>query len=70
MHDEPTLDWLNQRLRDRYNASGRGWITSTVLDGHRVLRVTMMNPRTEESHVEALLDGLAAEGARLLAEPA
>ena len=70
VHDEPTLDWLNQRLRDRYNASGRGWITSTVLDGHRVLRVTMMNPRTEESHVEALLDGLAAEGARLLAEPA
>jgi L-2,4-diaminobutyrate decarboxylase len=70
VHDEPTLDWLNQRLRERYNASGRGWITSTVLDGRRVLRVTMMNPRTQASHVAALLEGLTAEGAGLLAEPA
>ncbi len=68
--DEPTLDWLNRRVRDRYNASGRGWITSTVLDGRRVLRVTLMNPRTRESHLAELLDGLAAEGARLLDEPA
>jgi L-2,4-diaminobutyrate decarboxylase len=68
--DEPTLDWLNQRVRERYNASGRGWITSTVLDGRRVLRVTLMNPRTQESHLAELLDGVAAEGARLLAEPA
>jgi hypothetical protein len=29
-----------------------------------------MNPRTQESHLAELLDGLAAEGARLLAEPA
>lgn len=70
VHDEPTLDWLNQRLRERYNASGRGWITSTVLDGRRVLRVTMMNVRTQERHVGDLLDGLVAEGAGLLAEPA
>ena len=70
VHDEPTRDWLNLRLRERYNASGRGWITSTVLDGRRVLRVTVMNPRTQESHVAALLDGLATEGALLLDEPA
>lgn len=68
--DEPTLDWLNGRLRERYNASGRGWITTTVLEGHRVLRVTMMNPRTQASHVAALLDGLAEEGATLLDEKA
>lgn len=68
--DEPTLDWLNRRVRERYNASGRGWITSTVLDGRRVLRVTLMNPRTQESHLGELLDGLAVEGARLLDEPA
>ncbi len=68
--DEPTLDWLNRRLRECYNASGRGWITSTVLNGRRVLRVTLMNPRTQEPHLAELLDGLAAEGARLLAEPA
>jgi len=68
--DEPTQDWLNRRVRERYNASGRGWITSTVLDGRRVLRVTLMKPRTQESHLAELLDGLAAEGAQLLDEPA
>jgi L-2,4-diaminobutyrate decarboxylase len=68
--DVATLNTLNQQLRERYNASGRGWITSTVLGGQRVLRVTMMNPRTQESHVAALLDGLAAEGAALLKEQA
>jgi L-2,4-diaminobutyrate decarboxylase len=70
VHDEPTIDWLNLRLRERYNASGRGWITSTVLGGRRVLRVTLMNVRTEERHLEALLDGLTAEGAALVEEPA
>lgn len=51
----------NLRLRERYNRSGRGWITTTVLGGRRVLRVTIMNPRTTESHLERLLDGLEAE---------
>ncbi|HEY3287383.1 MAG TPA: pyridoxal-dependent decarboxylase [Gemmatimonadaceae bacterium] len=68
--DEPTVDWLNLRLRERYNASGRGWITTTVLGGRRVLRVTLMNVRTQGSHLEALLDGLSAEGRALISEPA
>lgn len=54
-------DAFNQALRERYNRSGRGWITSTVLDGRRVLRVTIMNPRTSEEHLVKLLDGLEAE---------
>lgn len=56
------LDGLNARIRARYNASGAGWITSTVLDGRRVLRVTVMNPRTTSAHLAALVDGLAAVG--------
>ena len=54
-------DDFNRRLRERYNRSGRGWITTTVLGGRRVLRVTIMNPRTTEAHLERLLDGLEAE---------
>jgi L-2,4-diaminobutyrate decarboxylase len=45
-------------LRERLVRSGRAWITSTVLRGERVLRVTMMNPRTEERHVDALIEAL------------
>jgi L-2,4-diaminobutyrate decarboxylase len=52
------VDTLHGRLREAYNASGRGWITTTVLGGRRVLRVTLMNPDTAEPHLDALLDGL------------
>ncbi len=63
-HDE--LDELTDRLRDRYNRSGRGWITATTLDRRRVLRITVMNARTNESHLQALVDGLTAEAASVL----
>ncbi|HEX2835512.1 MAG TPA: pyridoxal-dependent decarboxylase [Thermoanaerobaculia bacterium] len=51
--DEETAE-----LRERLIRSGRAWITTTVLRGQRVLRVTMMNPRTTEADVEAMLDAL------------
>jgi L-2,4-diaminobutyrate decarboxylase len=58
------LDELNRRIRERYNASGEGWITATMLNGRRVLRVTMMNPRTTAADVRAIVNGLAATAAR------
>jgi L-2,4-diaminobutyrate decarboxylase len=64
---EEGLDELNRRLRESYNRSGEGWITLTVLEGRPVLRVTVMNPRTLPAHLDRLLEGLAAEGGRLLA---
>lgn len=54
-------DALTDALRERYNRTGRGWITATTLDGRRVLRITVMNARTAESHIEALVQGLEAE---------
>ena len=54
------LDELNLRLREAWNASGEGWITTTVLDGIRVLRVVMMNPLTEREHLARMIAGLAA----------
>jgi L-2,4-diaminobutyrate decarboxylase len=63
--DDASLDTLNRALRERYNRSGKGWITSTVLGGRRVLRVTLMNPRTTREHVLRLLDGLAEEALAL-----
>lgn len=57
--DASALDAHNLALRERYNRSGHGWITTTVLDGRRVLRVTLMNWRTTTADCEAILDGLA-----------
>jgi L-2,4-diaminobutyrate decarboxylase len=59
------LDVLQGRLREAYNASGRGWITTTVLGGRRVLRVTLMNPDTAERHLDMLLTGLRETAAAL-----
>jgi L-2,4-diaminobutyrate decarboxylase len=66
--DDAALDALNAEVRARYNRSGEGWLTITTLDGRRVLRVTIMNPRTGETHVRRLLDGLAAVGAGIVGE--
>jgi L-2,4-diaminobutyrate decarboxylase len=60
------LDALNLELRTTYNREGDGWITSTVLGGRRVLRVTMMNPRTSPRDLQRVLDGLESVGATLL----
>jgi len=60
------LDMLTNALRERYNRSGRGWITATTLEGRRVLRITVMNARTDETHLAKLVDGLAAEAALIL----
>jgi L-2,4-diaminobutyrate decarboxylase len=61
-------DETNRRLRERYNAAGDGWITSTVLAGRRVLRVTIINPRTTEAHLARVLDGLAVLAPQVDAE--
>jgi L-2,4-diaminobutyrate decarboxylase len=62
------IDELNRALRPLYNREGTGWITATVLEGRPVLRVTMMNARTNGTHVRALLDGLAEKGKQLESE--
>jgi L-2,4-diaminobutyrate decarboxylase len=54
------LDELNLRLRTEYNRSGTGWITTTVLGGQRVLRVTLINPRLRKEHVDAMVAELSA----------
>jgi L-2,4-diaminobutyrate decarboxylase len=63
--DDERLDRLNLRLRDEHNRSGDGWITTTVLAGRRVLRVTVMNPRTTTADLELTLRGLADRAAGL-----
>jgi len=66
---EDRLDALNLEARTVYNREGDGWITSTVLGGRRVLRATMMNPRTTARDLERVLDGLEGVAAGLLGAP-
>jgi L-2,4-diaminobutyrate decarboxylase len=68
--DDEALDSINREIRERYNRSGTGWITATLLDGRRVLRVTMMNPRSTVSHIRAMVQGLLAIGADIMRQRA
>lgn len=43
---------LNERIRDRVNASGRAFLTHTVLDGRVVLRLSIGNIKTSREHVD------------------
>jgi L-2,4-diaminobutyrate decarboxylase len=62
---EDRLDALNLWMREEYNRSGTGWITTTMLGGRRVLRVTLMNPRTTGKALDETLGELAQIGRRL-----
>ena len=65
--DDARLDAINLATRESYNRSGHGWITTTMLGGRRVLRVTIMNPRTTSADVRSML-GEVARVARAIAE--
>ncbi len=63
------LNQLQDRLRRAFVANGRGYVVvTTLLDGRRVLRVTLINPRTTTEHVDRMLEGLRAEVEGVLAE--
>jgi len=62
---EAAVNELNLRLRQAYNTQDTGWITTTVLNQRRVLRVTIMNPRTTTAQLDAMIQELD-ERARLL----
>ena len=51
-------DETNAVLREKLIRSGQAWITSTLLKGRRVLRVTMINPRTERGDVDRMVDAI------------
>ena len=48
-------DATNAAIRERLNRSGQAWITTTLLKGQRVLRVTVINPATQREHIDAML---------------
>jgi L-2,4-diaminobutyrate decarboxylase len=49
-HDRDS-DALHWAIKEKLNESGFAYISSTVLDGRRVLRIVVMNPRTSASDI-------------------
>jgi L-2,4-diaminobutyrate decarboxylase len=60
------LGQFQMNLRRALIESGEFYIVSTNLDGVGALRVTIINPLTDDSHLEQLLDSLREKGRQLL----
>lgn len=49
-------DRLQQRLQQKIEQGGEAWLTTTVLNGRRVLRVNINSFLTQQRHVDDLID--------------
>ncbi len=64
--DGPAEDELQQRLQQEIERSGEAWITTTVLNGRRVLRVNVNSFLTERRHIDDLIELLMRQGKGLI----
>lgn len=60
------IDEFNFNLRTAFNRSGKAWITTTVFAGKRLLRTTVINPRTTAKDIDRLISDLRETGRKLL----
>lgn len=60
------IDQFNFNLRNTFNRTGKAWITTTVFSGKRLLRTTIINPRTTTKHVDQMIIDLRETGRQLL----
>ncbi|QDU36500.1 L-2,4-diaminobutyrate decarboxylase [Maioricimonas rarisocia] len=61
-----TIGEFNRRIRRELIESGEFYIVQTNIDGVGALRVTLINPLTEEQHLDRLLGSIRRIGSRLL----
>jgi L-2,4-diaminobutyrate decarboxylase len=62
------IDLVNRKLYDQLIRSGQAFIATVTLDGQFWLRVTIMNPLTQEQHLRDLVEELAAIGRQVVDE--
>lgn len=52
MNDERMIEWMNEKLLQNINDTGKLFISHTKLNGKFVLRLTISGIRTEERHIK------------------
>jgi glutamate/tyrosine decarboxylase-like PLP-dependent enzyme len=60
--DEPALEDLNRRLLRRVQLGGEAFLSGTRLAGRFALRACIVNDRTREADVQALVDAVLRQG--------
>ena len=66
--DGPKSDLLQQRLQQVIERSGEAWLTTTVLNGRRALRVNINSFLTEQRHIDDLVKLLVRSGRQTIDE--
>jgi aromatic-L-amino-acid decarboxylase len=64
--DASALDSLQQKLQQKIERGGEAWITTTVLNGRRALRVNINSFLTRRRHIDDLLELLVHTGKELV----
>lgn len=66
--DEARANARTRRLYEEVNATGRIWVTSTVLEGRFAIRVMTANRQTEDGHVRAAWELMESTAERIVTE--
>ena len=66
--DDATRNRLQMALQQRVEQSGKAWISTTVLQGDRAIRVNINSFLTERRHINDLVELLRRESAELMKE--
>jgi glutamate/tyrosine decarboxylase-like PLP-dependent enzyme len=67
-NDEEKLNQLNKRVLEAVQLSGHAFLSSTTINGAFCLRACVINHRSTEQDIDALVDQVRQTGARLQAE--
>src|SRR5262249_49116814 len=65
--DEQQLNALNKAVLEDVQLAGRAFLSSTVIDNVFWLRACLVNPRTTDSDIHALVDAVEGSAARMAA---
>jgi aromatic-L-amino-acid/L-tryptophan decarboxylase len=63
-HDRDAADTVNKRIVERLHEDGRVAPSLTCLDGRAAVRVAIVNHRTDETDIDALLNGVLTFGSQ------
>ncbi|KAJ4390763.1 hypothetical protein N0V93_004361 [Gnomoniopsis smithogilvyi] len=66
--DAESANARTKRLYEEVNATGRIWVTSTVLEGRFAIRVMTANRQTEEGHVRAAWELIESTADKIVKE--
>ncbi len=66
LKNQETIDAFNFDTRNALNQTGKAWITTTVFGGKRLMRTTIINPRTNKEHVDQLIKDIREVGSKVM----